>query len=154
MRTVWFWAVLIGGLALAVAQPNLADDPRLQKPIAAWFKMEPLTNALRTLSRATGVRLSCSSTIQAQKVAIFLPTERPAHEVLTQLARALRYEWRVRKEENGYMLVVPDELRQQEEAVSRALREARRQAVRDLIDAARELVHKTPEELAAAQQAL
>ncbi|MCS7208477.1 MAG: hypothetical protein NZ874_02795 [Fimbriimonadales bacterium] len=147
MRVLWLCAVLCSGLSLALAQPDLASDPRLQKPIAVWLKMEPLGDAMRTLSRATGVRLSCSSQIQAQKVAIFIPAERPAHEVLTQLARVLRYEWRVRDDENGYMLVAPDELRRQEKAVSRALREARHKAVQDLIRAARDCAQKPIEQL-------
>lgn len=148
MRTLWLCVVIGMGLSLiAAAQPDLASDSRLQKPITVWLKMEPLGDALRLLSRETGVRLSCSSTIQAHKVAIFIPKERPAHEVLTQLARALRYEWRVREDENGYTLVKPDELSRQEQSVSRAIREARRQALQDFIQAAREYARKTSEEL-------
>ncbi|GIV09768.1 MAG: hypothetical protein KatS3mg019_1859 [Fimbriimonadales bacterium] len=148
MRSLWLCVMIsIGLIPLATAQPDLAGDSRLQKPIAVWLKMEPLGDALRMLSRETGVRLSCSTIIQAHKVAIFIPKERPAHEVLTQLAHALRYEWRVREEENGYMLVAPEELRRQEQAVSRLLREARRQALQDFIQAAREYAQKPAEAL-------
>lgn len=146
MRKLWCGMLLLSGLLLGGAQPVLAEDPRLQKPVSVWLKMEPLGDVLRLLTRETGVRLSCSSTIRAHKVAIFV-SNRPAHEVLTQLARALRYEWRVREEENGYMLVQPDALRRQEAEVERALREARRQALQDLIRAAREFAAMSPESL-------
>jgi hypothetical protein len=57
--------------------------------------------------------------------------DRPAAEILTQLASLFRYAWR--KDGEAYVLYVPDETRQQEESVLRAGREARGQALRDVI---------------------
>ena len=78
----------------ATAQPaDLSQDPLLQKRLTVWLKMEPLRDALRTIGKQTGVALRCQDAIADEKVAIFV-RERPAHEILTQLAGALRYAWR------------------------------------------------------------
>lgn len=146
MRWVWLClGLLLAGRVPAIGQASLASDARLQRPVSLWLKMTPLGDALKAIGRETGVSLTCSSTINQQKVAMFV-RERPAHEVLTLLANTFRYEWRVREETNGYMLVVPDEVRRQEQSVSRALREARRAALQDLIEAARLYVPMTPEQ--------
>jgi hypothetical protein len=121
----------------ATAQPaELSQDPLLQKCITVWLKMEPLRDALRTIGKQAGVALRCQDAIADEKVAIFV-RERPAHEVLTQLAGALRYAWR--KDEDAYVLYVPDETRQAEEKAARAIREQRARALREMLQAAREL---------------
>jgi hypothetical protein len=120
----------------ATAQPaDLSQDPLLQRRITVWLKMEPLRDALRTIGKQTGVALRCQDAIADEKVAIFV-RERPAHEILTQLAGALRYAWR--KDEDAYVLYVSDETRQAEEQLRRQLADLRRQALRDWIQAARE----------------
>jgi hypothetical protein len=121
----------------ATAQPaELSQDPLLQKRITVWLKMEPLRDALRTIGKQTGVALRCQDAIAEEKVAIFV-RERPAHEILTQLAGALRYAWR--KDEDAYVLYVPDETRQAEEKAAREIREQRARKLREILQAAREL---------------
>ncbi len=131
-------AVALGLLSAVLAQPaKLLDDPLLQRRMTVWLKMEPMRDALRQIGRQTGVSLRCQDAIADEKVAIFVE-ERPAHEILTQLAKALRYEWR-KHEDGGYLLYVPDETRLQEEKTVNAVREARRRALQELIQAAREV---------------
>jgi len=120
----------------ATAQPaELSQDPLLQRRITVWLKMEPLRDALRTIGKQTGVALRCQDAIADEKVAIFV-RERPAHEVLARLAGALRYAWR--KDEDAYVLYVPDETRQAEEKAARAIREQRAKTLREILQAARE----------------
>jgi hypothetical protein len=130
--------------AQVTAQPaDLSQDPLLQRRITAWLKMEPLRDALRTIGKQTGVALRCQDAIADEKVAIFV-RERPAHEILTQLAGALRYAWR--RDEDAYVLYVPDETRQAEEQLRRELADLRRQAIRDWIQAVREALQIPPEQ--------
>ena len=134
-RWVWVLVVVLCWLQ-ATAQPaELSQDPLLQKRITVWLKMEPLRDALRTIGKQAGVALRCQDAIADEKVAIFV-RERPAHEVLTQLAGALRYAWR--KDEDAYVLYVPDETRQAEEKAARAIREQRAKTLREILQAARE----------------
>jgi hypothetical protein len=122
---------------------DLSQDPLLQKRLTVWLKMEPLRDALRAIGKHTGVVLRCQDAIAQEKVAIFV-RERPAHEILTQLAAALRYAWR--RDEDAYVLYVPDETRQAEEQLRRELADLRRQAIRDWIQAAREVLQMPPEQ--------
>ena len=134
----WVWVLVVVSCWLqATAQPaDLSQDPLLQRRITVWLKMEPLRDALRTIGKQTGVALRCQDAIAEEKVAIFV-RERPAHEILTQLAGALRYAWR--KDEDAYVLYVPDETRQAEEEAARAIREQRARWLRETLHAAREL---------------
>jgi hypothetical protein len=143
MRWLWLcvWLTLAGQSALA--QATLADDPRLQTRITLWLKMEPLRDVLRTVSKQTGVPLRCHDALQHHKVSVFVE-DRPAGEILTQLAALFRYAWR--KDGGEYVLYVPDETRQQEESVLRAAREVRVRALRDVIRFAREAVNNPPAE--------
>ena len=126
-----------------LAQTTLTDDPRLQPPITLWLKMEPLRDTLRAISKQTGVPLRCQDAIQHHKVSVFVE-DRPAGEILTQLAALFRYAWR--RDGGEYVLYVPDETRQQEEGVLRAAREARVRALQDVIRFAREAVNNPPAE--------
>ena len=137
--SLWLCVMLAGQHTLA--QETLADDPRLQTRITVWLKMEPLRDTLRAIGKQTGVPLRCQDAIQHHKVSVFVE-DRPAGEILTQLAALFRYAWR--KDEEGYVLYVPDETRLQEESVQRAGREARVRALRDVIRFAREAINNPP----------
>jgi hypothetical protein len=137
--TLWLCVILTGLHALA--QETLTDDPRLQTRITVWLKMEPLRDTLRAISKQTGVPLRCQDAIQHYKVSVFVE-DRPAGEILTQLASLFRYAWR--KDGGEYVLYVPDETRQQEESVLRAAREVRVRALRDVIRFAREAIKNPP----------
>jgi len=137
--TLWLCVILAGQHALA--QETLTNDPRLQTRITVWLKMEPLRDTLRAISKQTGVPLRCQDAIQHHKVSVFVE-DRPAGEILTQLAALFRYAWR--RDGGEYVLYVPDETRQQEEGVLRAAREARVRALQDVIRFAREAVKNPP----------
>jgi hypothetical protein len=143
MRWLWLCVWLTLAVQSALAQATLADDPRLQPRITLWLKMEPLRDVLRTVSKQTGVSLRCQDAIQHHKVSIFVEN-RPAGEILTQLASLFRYAWR--KDGEAYVLYVPDETRQQEESVLRAAREVRVRALQDVIRFAREAIKNPPAE--------
>ena len=135
-RSFWAFAITLSWLQ-AVAQPaDLSQDPLLQKRLTVWLKMEPLRDALRTIGKHTGVALYCQDAIAEEKVAIFV-RGRPAHEILTQLAGALRYAWR--RDEDAYVLYVPDETRQAEQKAADEIYDHRYTTLRERIFAAREL---------------
>ncbi|MCS7208342.1 MAG: hypothetical protein NZ874_02115 [Fimbriimonadales bacterium] len=69
------------------------------------------------------------------------------------MAKLFRYEWR-KHEDGGYMLYVPDETRLQEEKMTNAVREARRKAIQDLVQLAREIRQMRFEEREQARQML
>ena len=141
MRWLSLWlCVILTGLH-ALAQETLADDPRLQTRITVWLKMEPLRDTLRAIGNQTGVPLRCQDALQHHKVSVFVE-DRPAGEILTQLAALFRYAWR--KDGEEYVLYVPEETRQQEEGVLRAGRAARVRALRDVIRFAREALKNPP----------
>ena len=112
MRWLGLWVCILLAGQHALAQATLDDDTRLQPRITLWLKMEPLREVLRTVSKQTGVPVRCQDAIQHHKVSIF-EEDRPAAEILTQLASLLRYAWR--KDGEAYVLYVPDETRLQEE---------------------------------------
>ena len=135
-RSFWVFAITLSWLQ-ATAQPaDLAHDPLLQKRLTVWLKMEPLRDALDTIGKQTGVTLRCQDAIAQEKVAIFV-RERPAYEILTQLAGALRYAWR--RDGDAYVLYVPDETRQAEEKAADEIYDHRYITLRERIFAAREL---------------
>ena len=139
--SLWLCVILTGQHTLA--QETLTNDPRLQTRITVWLKMEPLRDTLRTISKQTGVPLRCQDAIQHHKVSVFVE-DRPAGEILTQLAALFRYAWR--KDGGEYVLYVPEETRKQEEGVLRAARAARVRALQDVIRFAREAVNNPPAE--------
>ncbi len=138
MTRLWTLGMILSGLlGCALAQgADLSTEPKLQRPIRVWLKLEPLRDALRHISQQTGVALHCQDAIQHEKVAIFVEN-RPAHEILTLLAKTLRYAWR--KREGGYTLYVPDETRLQEERLARAEQEFKRKQLYRAVQTAREV---------------
>jgi hypothetical protein len=147
MRRYLIFGIILSGLFFGAwaQEVNLAAERDLQKPIRVWLKMTPLRDVLREISQQTGVSLRCQDAIQHEKVAIFVE-QRPAHEVLTQLAKTLRYAWR-KREGGGYMLYVPDETRLFQERLSRAEQEFKRKQLQRAAQLARELVKLTPEQV-------
>ncbi|MCS7300559.1 MAG: hypothetical protein NZ556_03275 [Fimbriimonadales bacterium] len=146
MQRFWLcvWLATLG-LSIAGAQPvKLSEDTRLQSRITVWLKLEPLRDALRAISRQTGVSLRCVDSIAQEKVCIFVE-DRPAHEVLTQLARLLRCEWHAH-EAGGCILRVPDAVRAEEERAQNQMRRARLNALRELQRQVRELLKLSPDE--------
>jgi len=128
--------LLIGGLYASLAQTApLREETLLQRRIRVWLKMEPMRDALRHIGKQTGVALRCQDAIAEEKIAIFVE-DRPAHEILTQLASLFRYAWR-KDEDGGYTLYVPDETRLQEEKMRDFTRAARQKAIQELVRAAR-----------------
>ncbi|MFN7017074.1 MAG: hypothetical protein ACK4P5_07925 [Fimbriimonadales bacterium] len=146
MRRFWLYVgVFVFLLGSGWSQPaRLADDARLQGRITVWLKMEPLREALRTVSRQVGVPLQGVDSIAQEKVCIFVE-KRPAHEILEQLAQLLRYEWH-KAPDGGYILRVPDNTRLEEKQAQNQLRAQRLQALREVQRLAREIAQMTPEQ--------
>ncbi|MCS6918249.1 MAG: hypothetical protein NZM28_00590 [Fimbriimonadales bacterium] len=145
MRTLYV-AAIGAVMCLANAQRvNLSDEPKLRAPIRVWLKMEPMRDALQQIGKQTGVPLRCQDAIAQEKVAIFVES-RPAHEVLTQIARLFRYEWRAH-EDGGYILYVPDATRRAEERLARAETALRRATLQAAAQHARELTPLDQEDL-------
>lgn len=139
-------------LSASHAQPvRLSEDPLLQKPITVWLKLEPMREALQTIARETGVALRCQESIAQEKVALFVEN-RPAHEILTQLAQLFRYEWR--SDPKGYTLFVPDAVRLEEEKLLQRQREVHSSALRRLHRIAREVRPMNLEQRQQARHAL
>ncbi|MCS7301377.1 MAG: hypothetical protein NZ556_07480 [Fimbriimonadales bacterium] len=137
MRTLYV-AAIGAVMCLANAQRvNLSEEPKLRAPIRVWLKMEPMRDALQQIGEQTGVPLRCQDAIAQEKVAVFVES-RPAHEVLTQIARLFRYEWRAH-EDGGYILYVPDATRRAEERLARAETARRRATLQATVQHAREL---------------
>ncbi|MCS7209019.1 MAG: hypothetical protein NZ874_05540 [Fimbriimonadales bacterium] len=133
---VWLATLALMG---ASAQPAaLSEDARLHTCITVWLKLEPLRDALRMIGRQVGVPLRCTDAIAQEKVCIFVE-DRPAHEVLTQLTRLMRYEWHPH-EEGGYIVRVPEPVRLEEERAQNQMRRARLSALRELRHQVREIL--------------
>ncbi len=144
-RFMFCVSLAVLALSAATAQPvKLADDPKLQTPITVWLKMEPLRDALRVISRQVGVPLRCQDAIAQEKVCVFVEN-RSAREILTQMARLLRYEWQPH-EEGGYILRVPDKTRLEEERAQNQMRSARLRALRELQRIIREVAQLPPQQ--------
>ncbi|OYT74159.1 MAG: hypothetical protein CFK49_09795 [Armatimonadetes bacterium JP3_11] len=151
LQSVCVWGLMLL-LSASHAQPvRLSEDPLLQKPITVWLKLEPMREALQTIARETGVALRCQESIAQEKVALFVEN-RPAHEILTQLAQLFRYEWR--RDPKGYTLFVPDTVRLEEEKILQRQREVHPLVLKRLVRIAREVRQMSPEQRQRERQAL
>lgn len=148
------WALLLGisvGWAQTPHAANLTEDPRLQKPITLWVRTEPLRDALKAIQKQVGVPLVCPDRLQSEKVAIFVEN-RPAHEVLTMLARVLRLRWETYND--GYRIERAFEETKLEEEALRIDREAGRKGMEAYLQMLRRVMAMTPEERRQRQESL
>jgi len=146
MRRFWMLiGTLMLGVGLAQTPPvaDLSQDARLQKPITVWLRIETLPDALKAIQKQVGVPLVCPDRFRNEKVAIFVEN-RPAHEVLTMLAKLFRMRWEVY--EDGYRIERPSEETELEEEATRLAQEAKRKGVEAYIETARRVLAMTPEQ--------
>lgn len=144
MRGLWMLILALGvGLAQTPPVADLSQDARLQKPITVWLRIEPLPDALKAIQKQVGVPLVCPDRFRNEKVAIFVEN-RPAHEVLTIIAKLFRLRWETY--EDGYRVERPSEETALEEEATRLAQEAKRKGVETYINIARRVLAMTPEQ--------
>ncbi len=135
-------SAIVLGTTLNAQTVDLGKDERLQKPITVREPFIPLKQLLAQLGKELNLSLSATTDIAEDKVCV-LVRERPAHEVLQNLADTLRYEWQRSETTDGYRLYLPQSERVREQQLRQALLLARRQvmerALRILIDLARRI---------------
>src|SRR5438874_824275 len=103
--------LLLGGLALAVAPAATAEgappfrlldeDPRLGKAVTIRLKRAPVAEVLSAIDGQTGVRLRASAET-ADEPALVYARERPARDVMRQLALLFNWRWRRMGKSGGY----------------------------------------------------
>jgi len=71
---------------------EIAKDPRLQKPVTIRLKIAQLPDALKQISKLTGVKLECMSLISDLKVTV-LVSDMPSGLVLDKIANVLGCRW-------------------------------------------------------------
>ncbi|MGQ9879325.1 MAG: hypothetical protein ACUVSV_00475 [Armatimonadota bacterium] len=99
------WLVLtISLLPLCTVRADenpLMQEERLRKPVTVRQKMVLLPDLLRDIGKQTGVNLTCTRDLSADKLTVFVEGK-PASEVLTHIATLMMGEWR--KTTEGYSL--------------------------------------------------
>jgi hypothetical protein len=120
-------AGLLAGAAMppAAARPDLADDPRLARPVTLRMVRRPLSAVAAELGRQAEVTLRTSAEV-ADEPAILVATDQPAREVMRQIALLFNYRW-ARKGEPGHCAyeLYQDLASKGEEAALRRQRHAR-----------------------------
>lgn len=107
LRWIGVFGVCFGVMAAGFAQSmSLPRDGAWAKPISAWAKHQPLRLTIQDLARA-GLPLTIHPILHDRKVAIFVK-DRPAYEVLTNMAEALDLDWKLQGD--NYFLTVREEL--------------------------------------------
>ncbi|MFN3649635.1 MAG: hypothetical protein ACK47B_08635 [Armatimonadota bacterium] len=91
--------ILSGGGSFAAPPDPLPTDPKLAERITLRLRKAPLSRVLKEVSRETGAALSASAEV-ADEPAMLYVTDRPASEVLRQLALLFNYRW-ARRRING-----------------------------------------------------
>lgn len=144
MRRLWMLMLTLGvGLAQTPPVADLSQDARLQKPVTVWLRIEPLPDALKAIQKQVGVPLVCPDRFRNEKVAIFVEN-RPAHEVLTMIAKLFRLRWETY--EDGYRVERPSGEIALEEEAARLAKEAKHKGVETYINIARRVLAMTPEQ--------
>lgn len=111
--------VCFGAMAAGFAQSiSLPREGVWAKRFTAWAKHQPLRLTIQDLARA-GLPVTVHPILHDRKVAIFVK-ERPAYEVLSNMAEALYLDWKLQGE--SYFLTVRDELLKSENLFLEQLR--------------------------------
>lgn len=151
----WLWMSLVMGAGIGLDQkPQIADlsrDERLQKPVTLWVRIEPLPDVLKAVQKQTGVPFVCPDRLRNEKLAIFVE-KRPAHEVLTQIAKVLRLRWETYG--NGYRIERPAKEIQLEEEIRRVSDDARRQSITAYFDMLHRVAGMNPQQRQQRKEAL
>src|SRR5205809_2240405 len=111
---LWILAPAAGAAPREVSQDSLAQDPRLDMKLSVAEKDRPLGEILPALGREIHVPLRASGHAADDKATLFLD-ERPAAEVLAQIARQFDLRWY--REGEGYELVQTLDARRREQAL-------------------------------------
>lgn len=149
----WILVVL-----LIVAAPALADtsrrspfsgDARLEKKVSVRWKKATLYDALKELSRATGVTLTPDRALVDEPL-MGSATEVPARELLDQLAELFHFTW-VRSggkpEAPNYLIFQDRAAKQEEENEINAAQRAVLQALEQQLERHRRISRMPPEQL-------
>jgi hypothetical protein len=165
--------LLLSGLALSIDLPPgiagtgepadplpaaLRDDPRLARPVTLRFKRNPLSEVLADLQRQTVARLEAAREVADEPATIFV-NDRPARDVMAQLAALFQYRWRPRGERSParYELYQDAPARQEEQRLLAQEWDQLWESFRGWIKRHEQLARRPPEELikeAAALQAM
>ncbi len=95
---------------------DLAADPRLKAPITISSAAENCQAVCRKLTEITKVTIRTHE-YQKDDLIVLFAKDRPAHEVLTQLAKHFKWEWI--KDGDGYLLRMPSGAVEKERAEMR-----------------------------------
>lgn len=95
---------LLAALISAPQSAELSADPRLKDPITIQAAAESCETVCRKLSELTNVTFKTLDYSKDDLIVLYAK-ERPAHEVLTRLAKHFGWEWT--KDGNGYLLKMP-----------------------------------------------
>ena len=142
-----FWMVfawLSSALLLAVAQETVLTDDALHKPITVWQRLASLAEVLEDIRNQTGVPLRCQDALREMKLAVYVQN-RPAREILEQIASLFGLRWRRDDDDGSYVLYLPDETRRALERALRDDRAATERALREMLRIAREWLRLPPE---------
>lgn len=112
------------------------------KPITAWAKHQPLQLTIQDFARA-GLPVTVHPILHERKVAIFVK-DRPAHEVLANMAEALDLDWKLQGE--NYFLTVRDDLLKKENLFLEQLRNGTLAAAKAELTWRQSFFEMTPEE--------
>jgi hypothetical protein len=85
--------------------PSFSGDRRLEAKVSLLRRKTPVDRVLREVQERTGVSLTAAPEVSAEPV-IVVVAERPAREVLSELAALLQFQWRRtgQTEPHGYQL--------------------------------------------------
>ena len=148
MRALTIYGLLLWAMMPAAAQLDWQNNAALQKRITVWLRITSLAEALREISKQTGVPLRCQDALRETKLVVYVEN-RPAYEILEQIATLFGYRWR-RDEDGRYVLYLPDETRRALEEMQKQDLQATERALRDLLHIIAEWLRLPPEKRAEA----
>lgn len=143
LRWLGIFGVCFGAMAAGFAQSmSLPREGVWAKPITAWAKHQPLRLTIQDLARA-GLPVTIHPILHERKVAIFVK-DRPAYEVLTNMAEALDLDWKLQGD--NYFLTVREELLKSENLFLEQLRNGSVAAAKAELSWRQSFFEMTPEE--------